>query len=31
MAIIVFFRKIFSNLIRLPVFLVYQVHDCYRW
>lgn len=27
MAIIVFFRKIFSNLIRLPLFLVYQVHD----
>lgn len=27
MALIVFFRKIFSNLVRLPVFLFYQIHD----
>ena len=27
MALIVFFRKIFANLIRLPLFLAYQIHD----
>ena len=31
MALIVFFRKIFANLIRLPVFLVYQVHDRFMY
>ena len=27
MAIIVFFRKIFANLIRLPLFFACQIHD----
>lgn len=27
MALIVFFRKIFANLIRLPLFFAYQIHD----
>lgn len=29
MALIVFFRKIFANLIRLPLFLAYQIRDRY--